>query len=120
KLAVCGDDVKTAARRESILSDSRHDSQPDSGNESGDDSRNESRDDARNAAYGLYAFNVSICMGDVALFENARILGGKHKANEHLIPHNTLERCIGARVWRDSNILSLFRIESRFDNRLEK
>jgi hypothetical protein len=59
-------------------------------------------------------------MGDVALFENARILGGRNKANEHLIPHKPLERRIGARVWQDSDILSLFRIESRFDNRLEK
>ena len=32
------------------------------------------RPDARNAAYGLRAFNVSVPMGDVAIFENARIL----------------------------------------------
>jgi len=45
---------------------------------------------------------------------------GAAGTNDHLIPHKPLERRIDARVRQDSDILSLFIVESRFDNSLEK
>ena len=44
----------------------------------------------------------------------------RNKTNEHLIPHKPLERRNDDRARQDSDILSLIKVESRFDNNLEK